>query len=491
MKPPIHRKAKFNGLWVSSMTLSLLFPLSSLTPSISWAQSIFSIHGINNPVVDVITPNLSSGQGVDVTSQLSEISSGTTSREVANQLVATAEEFRALQYGNYFGLELFGSIPSFDQISAELWQLGQQTNTQPALIYNLPTKDALILILVLPDKCSKSVWKKTAPPNSAVPAECLGRLQAKPEDDAPNVVIRRVPNITLKQIKGKAEKFRQQTSDVNSTRYVALAQELHAFIIAPLKSDLEAHRIDTLVFSMDSKLRTLPFAALHDGQQFLVEQYNLALIPSYALVDTRHRPIQGVQVLAMGIETFQNNVPLPGAAQEIRTIEMLWPGKFLLGDDANQDKLKDSTKQKQFGIVHLATHANFRRRAVNNSFIQLSDTKLNLSNLRKIALESQWKEAPIELLVLSACRTALGSNEAELGFTGTAFQTGVKTVIGSLWNVDDKGTLALMTALYTQLKTSASTRAIALRQAQLALLNNAELSHPYYWSAFTVVGNWN
>jgi CHAT domain-containing protein len=121
-------------------------------------------------------------------------------------------------------------------------------------------------------------------------------------------------------------------------------------------------------------------------------------------------------------------------------------------------------------------------------------------------------------MVLSACRTALGDQQAELGFAGLTIQTGVKTALGSLWYVSDEGSLALMTKFYEQLKT-APIKSEALQQAQLAMIKgqvrledrqlqldeeklfplspevgvrqNMNLSHPYYWSAFTMIGNWN
>jgi CHAT domain-containing protein len=118
-------------------------------------------------------------------------------------------------------------------------------------------------------------------------------------------------------------------------------------------------------------------------------------------------------------------------------------------------------------------------------------------------------------MVLSACRSALGDEQAELGFTGLAVQAGVKSALGSLWYVSDTGTLGLMTTFYQQLK-QAPIKAEALRQAQLAMMRgeveldgdelvtpsarislpeellnqgNINLTHPYYWSAFTLVGN--
>jgi CHAT domain-containing protein len=117
--------------------------------------------------------------------------------------------------------------------------------------------------------------------------------------------------------------------------------------------------------------------------------------------------------------------------------------------------------------------------------------------------------------VLSACNTATGNPEAELGFTGLAALSGVKTAMGSLWQVSDLGTLALMSEFYAQLKTQPS-RTDALRVAQgnlrdglvriegdrlittqgvvplpkgLAIEGTMVFSHPYYWSGFTMVGN--
>lgn len=182
--------------------------------------------------------------------------------------------------------------------------------------------------------------------------------------------------------------------------------------------------------------------------------------------------------------------------------------------------LKKLTQQQQFDIIHLATHAEFKSGNIDRSYIQLWDGKLTLKDIREVARQSKWNETPtVELLVLSACQTALGDNDAELGFTGLAIQSGVKSALGSLWFVSDEGTLGLMTGFYQNLKT-APIKSAALRQAQMAMLKGQvrisdegqlvladgtqialpaifaergeiDFTHPYYWSAFTMVGNWN
>jgi CHAT domain-containing protein len=123
-----------------------------------------------------------------------------------------------------------------------------------------------------------------------------------------------------------------------------------------------------------------------------------------------------------------------------------------------------------------------------------------------------WNNPPVDLLVLSACETAVGNADAELGFAGIAFKSGVKSVLASLWQVEDGGALAVMAEFYAQLNQT-PIKAEALRRAQVAMIRgdvtlqdgqlrwsggtevlppgipNSNLPHPYYWSAFTIVGN--
>lgn len=186
---------------------------------------------------------------------------------------------------------------------------------------------------------------------------------------------------------------------------------------------------------------------------------------------------------------------------------------MFLNSASTLDNLKAARKQYPYSIIHLATHAEFLPGAPSNSYIQLWNGKLGLDRLREL----NWREPPVELLVLSACRTAVGDETAELGFAGLAVQAGVKTALASLWDVSDRGTLSLMSEFYRQLHdNSHKGKAEALRQAQLAMLHGKvrlhnsqllgtqenlslppelinlpvrDLSHPYYWSAFTIVGN--
>jgi CHAT domain-containing protein len=175
------------------------------------------------------------------------------------------------------------------------------------------------------------------------------------------------------------------------------------------------------------------------------------------------------------------------------------------------ENLKSQRRTESFGIVHLATHAIFQPGEPSNSYIQLWDSELRLNQLRQLG----WNDPAVQLLVLSACKTAQGSAEVELGFAGLSVQAGVKSALASLWFVSDEGTMALMRKFYEELR-QAPIKAEALRRAQVAMLKgevrlengnlvtpsgvtplppeleqlgNQNLSHPKFWSAFTMIGN--
>ncbi len=160
----------------------------------------------------------------------------------------------------------------------------------------------------------------------------------------------------------------------------------------------------------------------------------------------------------------------------------------------------------------MATHADITSGAVNNSYIQLWNDRTRLDQIRQLELNNPQ----VEMLVLSACRTALGNEDAELGFAGLAVNADVKTTVASLWFVNDIARAAFMTQFYRYLGTAAI-KADAMRQAQLAMakgqisikdgrlqglgsvnvplpqamvdLGDQNFSHPYFWSGFTMVGN--
>ncbi|NEQ41186.1 MAG: CHAT domain-containing protein, partial [Okeania sp. SIO3I5] len=252
----------------------------------------------------------------------------------------------------------------------------------------------------------------------------------------------------------------------------------------------------------------------HDGEQFLIEKYSMSLIPSVSLMDSRYNSVKNTKLLGMGASEFIDETPLPAVPIELQTIsEKLWRGNIFLNEEFTKNNLINELSNGLYPIVHLATHAEFRAGNANNSYVQLWDDKLRLDEVRKL----RWNSEKAELLVLSACRTAVGDTNAELGFAGLAIAAGVKSALGSFWLVSDEGTLGLMTEFYAHLD-DVKIKAEALREAQLAMLRgevvvtdgtlrgsgspgevslpseleniqNKDFAHPYYWAGFTMVGS--
>ena len=322
-----------------------------------------------------------------------------------------------------------------------------------------------------------------------------------------------VPGATRKRVMEMVQGFRRAVTDTRIPRpYLPSAQQLYQWLIAPLEEELQDREINNLAFIMDQGLRSLPVAALHDGNGFIVERYSIGFMPSLSLTDTRYVDVSDLQVLAMGASEFTDQNPLPAVPVELSAIaDKLWQGESFLNSAFTPANLKAARADQPFGIVHLATHGEFKPGKPENSYIQFWNTRLSLDQIRQLGLHNP----PVELMVLSACRTALGNEEAELGFTGLAVQAGVKSALGSLWYVSDEGTLGLMTTFYPNLK-QVPIKAEALRQTQLAMIQgqvkiedgqlitpngtitlpeelagieDKEFTHPYFWSAFTLVGS--
>ncbi|NEQ08584.1 MAG: CHAT domain-containing protein, partial [Moorea sp. SIO4E2] len=329
-----------------------------------------------------------------------------------------------------------------------------------------------------------------------------------------NPIVRRINGASRNQVLAVTNRFQRSLSNPHSLDakgHLNQAEQLYQWIIAPLQKELNDRKIQSLIFAMDQGLRSLPIAAIYDGQQYLVEKYGVNLVPSLSLTYSRHTDVRPFRVLAMGASKFPYQQPLPGVEVELTTItETLWKGRSFLNEAFTLENLMAQRQQRQYGIIHLATHAEFNSGTPNNSYIQMWNRKLRLYEMKNLLYEPS-----VELLVLSACRTALGNREAELGFAGSAFQAGVDSTLATLWYVSDQGALGLTTEFYRQLRKTSS-KSEALRQAQLAMIqgnvrieNNQlygsgknislppelsgsgkqSFSHPYYWAAFTLVGD--
>ncbi len=382
-------------------------------------------------------------------------------------------------YERYFNRNFSNQSRSAKQIANRLQEVKDQTNINPAVIWAIPKDDFLELILVTPEK---------------------------------QFIIKKIRGANRVRLSKRINQLERGITDPRNLDYFPPARLIYQWLIDPLETYLEAENIDTLLLCTGEQLRSLPFAVLHDGEQFLVEKYNLARIPAFNLTDTRYQANSSRQILAMGTSEFEELPSLPGVEVELDTIvPKLWSGRKIVDQDFTIANLIEAHQQGSFEIVHIASHSLFNPGDPENSYIQFSDRKLTLDQIAQLNLD----QPQVDLLVLSACQTAIGNKDAEFGFAGLAMQAGVKSALASLWSIDDAGTVALMSEFYQQLKLN-PIKSAALRQAQVNLLQGKvflegnsvrgigvevdlpaistatapqNFSHPFYWAGFTIIGN--
>jgi CHAT domain-containing protein len=293
----------------------------------------------------------------------------------------------------------------------------------------------------------------------------------------------------LQSITGAALSLRQAIEDGGSgDAFLQPAQALYRLLIAPLEPLLESAAPTTLIIVPDGPLRTIPFAVLHDGTHFLVERYALGMTPALSLVGAvRAQPIS--RVLLNGIIAPTQGFPgLPFVADELASIRATFPARTYTDESFVTATLEREMVEGGYSIVHLATHAQFES-DYRRSFLLAHDDLITMDELEDAVGSQRFSDRPVDLLVLSACRTAAGDERAALGLAGVAVKAGARSALASLWAVNDESTALLVGEFYRQLATGAS-KAAALRGAQLALLNDARYSHPAYWAPFLMIGDW-
>ena len=328
-----------------------------------------------------------------------------------------------------------------------------------------------------------------------------------PEGDP---VQQRVP-VSRQQIQRLATFFNLEVSSFLNDGYKPLARELYRWLLEPVEEDIQKANVDDLMYVMDEGLSAVPLPAMMTGDTFAIERYGFSVLPSVGLLQTDFGSAPAEQtLLAGGADTFSELEALPAVPVELEIVESIaTSAEVLLNEEFEVENLRTAQAIAPKTMMHVATHAAFNPGALDRSYIQFWDEQLTLDGLDSLGLEG------LELLILSACTTAAGSREAELGFAGLAAVTGVEASIGSLWQISDIGTMALMAEFYEQLQAD-PLRFSALRKAQLSLLRGdtriednrlitqqgetplpadlvsqgeAHFSHPFFWSGFTLVGN--
>lgn len=292
-----------------------------------------------------------------------------------------------------------------------------------------------------------------------------------------------------------ADLRRQVVKLIDPSGYLEPAQQIYDWLIRPVEADLQQAQVTTLVFVLDSLLRGLPVAALYEsqGQQHLVQRYDLALTPGLQLLDPQPLQRQNLQALKAGLtEARQGFSELTNVSTEIDQVSARLPGERLLNEQFTSATLAQRIQKHPPPVVHLATHGQFSSRA-DQTFVLTWSDRIDIELLAALLRPDPAltpNRGAVELLTLSACETASGDNRAALGLAGVAVRAGARSTLASLWAVNDGSTADLMARFYQILTEEPISKAAALRQAQLQLLGSSQHQHPYFWSPFVLVGNW-
>ena len=298
--------------------------------------------------------------------------------------------------------------------------------------------------------------------------------------------------VDQQQLAQEAQRFRDELEDISTYRHLRHAQTLYKWLIAPIIDQLESSDVHTLVFVPDGPLRLIPMAALHDGQNFLIQRYAVAVTPGLRLTDAKPFDHSKIQLLAAGLTVSkeENFIPLPYAGQEIEQVTDIFSGTKLIDQNFVLGQLQQQLREHAYTIFHIASHGQFRSNS-DETFLLAYDSKINLSDLEGMVRPARFRNNPIELLVLSACQTAVGDDRAAMGLAGVAVKAGARSALATLWSVHDQTTAALMTEFYRQIRDNQGlSKAKALQRAQLKLLEGFSHHDPYFWSPFLIIGNW-
>jgi CHAT domain-containing protein/tetratricopeptide (TPR) repeat protein len=302
-----------------------------------------------------------------------------------------------------------------------------------------------------------------------------------------------------------------------------VSQQLYQWLIAPIRPQLDRNGVKQIVFSLDRATRYIPMAALYDGKQYLVENFALSTILT-AEIDTQDKLSPNLRdnpVLGLGLtQKVDGFKPLPAVQTELDSIVQtpqspnlgIYPGLKLFNNDFTEASFREHIGE--YRILHIATHGRFAPDDPANSFLVLGDGKhLSITSIRSITAL-----ANTHLVVLSACETGKGGADKEgleiAGIGHYFLLSGAKSVMASLWQVNDPATSLLMNRFYRNLAPGNVSKAEALRQVQIGFLNGTltpaeanslgpvnpigavtgpapigSFADPYYWAPFILIGN--
>jgi CHAT domain-containing protein len=295
----------------------------------------------------------------------------------------------------------------------------------------------------------------------------------------------------------------------------APARQLYAALIAPVEPLLREQGVTSLLIAADRGLQAVPFAALHDGSGFFGQRYAFAITPSVRFTSLGPPRVGSQRLLAAGASSFPGLAPLPLVPQEIQGLAKERPTDQFLNRAFTPNVLLSQVADSRYDRVHVASHADFQPGGPSQATLHTGTGTISLPQF--LAMRERRSGNPLELFSLSACRTALGDSDTELGFAGLALQAGSRSAIGTLWYVDDVATSAYFLQLYRYLDRGMP-KAEALQATRAAMISGelhlqadqligadgrpllsgltpvqqrriaSGMKHPFFWAGIELIG---
>ncbi len=254
-----------------------------------------------------------------------------------------------------------------------------------------------------------------------------------------------------------------------------MLQRLYSLLIEPLS--LETHAPQRLVIVPYGSLHSLPFHLLYDGSQYLIEKYEVVIVPTASLVPrtvSKRKP--GALILA---HSYENR--LPNTLKEAQLIQHLFGGELYAEEAANRKVLQAPPSQ----ILHIAAHGQHRLDEPDLSYLHLGDGQLYADDLLQ-------QDLSYELVTLSGCETGratVAASDELIGLGRGFLYGGAGALVVSQWRIADEATFNFMKHMYGALYGGKRSKAAALKDAQRSLIAENPQAHPALWGSFQLIGN--
>jgi len=279
--------------------------------------------------------------------------------------------------------------------------------------------------------------------------------------------------------------FRRLVDSPSSTGFMEMAEKLYRRLFQPLESTLNKKH---LMIVFHGALHYLPANALHDGKGYLIDRYSIRMMPSAGamkyLSDKKTDRRGGILIFG-NPDLGDPGLDLEYAQREAAEIARIRPAsRVFVRKEATEAALR--RYGSSYPCIHFATHGQFNAESPLKSALLLAPDLEHNGVLTVDKLYSLTLDA--DLVTLSACETGLSriaNGDDMVGLTRGFLYAGSRSIVASLWKVDDLATSLLMTRFYREL--DKTDKREALRTAQLE--NKKKYPHPYYWASFQLTGS--